>query len=901
MNLLRSAKYCLLLIAGWLVFLCAPPHFAQDKSLVVSERETAAQRWRGKKVLASRLLDDMEASGQWILNGSQTYKPKNPGATEYSRERAKDGVQSLRLKGTVRGTKAGERDFGSVSVIREFNFEDWREFNRISFWVYPQFSGMDTITLVVALHNNGEEKLSSTSPRRERLNYVQLKNNSWNQVVWEIPQLLREKVTGLEFLYRMQGQSASEGSDKFIFDFDRLELQRVEADYYEGWQVAPDRIAYSHSGYLPNSRKTALSSTLKAQTFSIVSQKTGKVVLTKPIENVRNRTGALQTMDFTEVEQLGEYYLQAGDVRTRPFRIAGDIWDSSIWKTLNFYRAERCGVEVPGVHAACHFDVRSVDGERSLIVNGGWHDAGDVSLGLVKNAESVYALLALAERLRQKADSESKLIDALRNEAKWGLKWILKTSFHNGKRAFWTTMARWTNNIDGDADDVISKASNNPFANFHAAAAEALAARVLKKSDSDIARHSLQMAKEDWQFAVDGMNAAINSGGGDDENPANSPLEIASIGVLASLELYRATGEHIYAAKALELADTIVNSQQRVETDWKTPFSGFFYTSPAKTKLLHYDHLGRDQAPIVALSELCKAFPEDGNWMKWYTSVALYSEYLKTIAQYTAPYNFLPSGIYRDDEYLQIPLRQRESFQKQIANGIKIGSGHSLRIFPVWFDFRGVYGPLLGKTKALSAAAELRDDRDSYMLADQQAQWVVGRNPFAQSTMYGEGYDFAPVFSPMSGNLVGGLPGGVMTREDADVPYFPNSAMTNYKEIGTHRSARWLWLISDLYSPNVSPSISALSVSEVVVDNNADKTVTIKLSVSGKGKHRFDLRADNLQIEEGTREVVLDNQKIHTLIWKARIKNQKAKWFLVVVPDGNINAKKEVLGANQKE
>lgn len=889
-----------------LTFCCLPAMLAQSESVdeiaVVKNEDTAAHRWLEKKVLASRLLDDMETPAKWTLNDSELYKPKNPGTVGYTRERAESGAQSLRLTGTARGAKVNSRDFGSVGVVREFDREDWSDFNRISIRVYPQLPGFQTVTLAIALHNDGEEKLAGTADKRERVNFVQLKNNSWNEIVWEIPELPRDKVTGLEFLYRMQG-TPTEASDKISFDFDRLELQCVEADYFEGWEVAPDRIAYSHSGYQPDSRKTALSSNLAVKTFSVVNQKTGKIVLTKLIENAPNRFGAMQLMDFSEIKQSGEYFIKAGNISTRPFRIAGDVWNSSVWKTLNFYRAERCGVAVAGVHAACHFDVRSVDGEKSLVVNGGWHDAGDASLGLVKNAESVYAMLSLAEKLRGRGD-DPKLISALTDEAKWGLKWILKTSFHDGKRAVWTTMARWTNNIVGDADDVASKASNNPFANFHAAAAEALAARVLQKTDAEIARESFNGAKEDWKFAVAGMNT-VKSARGDEENPANSPLETASIGVLASLELYKATNEEIYADKALELSATIVNSQKQTYTDWETPLAGFFYTDTQKTKLVHYDHLGRDQAAIIALAELCKTFPRNENWMKWYAGIALYSEYLKTISQYTAPYNFLPNGVYRDDEYLQVPERQRESYKKQIANGVKLDEHNRLRIFPVWFDFRGVYGPLLARAKALSAAADLRGDEESFQLAEQQAQWIVGRNPFAQSTMYGEGYDFAPVFSPMSGNLVGGLPGGVMTRGDADTPYFPNSAMTNYKEIGTHRSARWLWLLSDLYRPaskieKLNTSASQLKFNAAAT-TNINKTVTITIAASGTGKHRFELRADNLKLERQEREIVFNSRKTQTLIWKARVENPGAPWFIVAVPDNDINRRKEIFGINYKK
>ena len=90
-------------------------------------------------------------------------------------------------------------------------------------------------------------------------------------------------------------------------------------------------------------------------------------------------------------------------------------------------------------------------------------------------------------------------------EGRWGLTWILKTSFGDGYRDTGSVNSRRTNGIIGDFDDTIAQAHNIPFDNFTASAVEAIAARVLKQSDPRIAAYSLKMAKADWQFAVAGM------------------------------------------------------------------------------------------------------------------------------------------------------------------------------------------------------------------------------------------------------------------------------------------------------------------------------------------------------------------------------------------------------------
>jgi len=61
-------------------------------------------------------------------------------------------------------------------------------------------------------------------------------------------------------------------------------------------------------------------------------------------------------MDFSEVRQSGSFILEAGNARTRPFRIDPNVWRPTILKAINFLYAERCGMAIPGVHGVCHRD-----------------------------------------------------------------------------------------------------------------------------------------------------------------------------------------------------------------------------------------------------------------------------------------------------------------------------------------------------------------------------------------------------------------------------------------------------------------------------------------------------------------------------------------------------------------
>ena len=662
-----------------------------------------------------------------------------------------------------------------------FDAEDWTDSNRLSFWVYPHLPGFQVISLLVKLHNQGTIKVPDEYGR-EGLHYFLLKNDQWNHVVVEIAHLARDKVTGVQFIYRLQGSDV--GATKTVtFDFDRLELQRVEPDYYEGWAVALGRIAFSHTGYRPSSRKIALASGLPGKRFQLCDARTGEVVLTRdirvepPVPGMADVTVPFQMLDFTEVRKSGAYRLQVGDIVTRPFRIDSDIWDRTIEKTINFFYCERCGQAIPGVHGLCHQDWQSSHNGKRLPIHGGWHDAGDLSQGCTNTAEATTAMFRLALRLGQ---SKAALSKRLIEEGRWGLKWLLKTRYGDGFRTTWSTMDFWTDNQIGTADDVVTPAANSPSENLAAAAAEAVGVRALKRDFPEEAAAALCAAEEDWRFAM----AKVR--------PTDLPM--ASLGAVTSLELYQTTQKKEYAERAVELAEVILASQEQQEQKWNPPLRGFFYTSPHKDALLHFEHRGHHDAPAVALCRLCEALPDHTRQGKWREAVVLHGQYLLSVSKWTGPYAMIPAGIYRLDSV----GGQNQHVSEQIKSGFKVAEGVYLKRFPVWSTFRGNNGVLLSQTKALSAVARLLNDRELAELTQRQLEWVVGRNPFCQSLMYGEGYDYQPQYTAMSGDMVGSLPVGIQTRADGDAPYWSTMNCYNHKEVWVHPSARWLAILEEL-------------------------------------------------------------------------------------------------------
>ncbi|HEX3660152.1 MAG TPA: glycoside hydrolase family 9 protein, partial [Acidobacteriaceae bacterium] len=424
----------------------------------------------------------------------------------------------------------------------------------------------------------------------------------------------------------------------------------------------------------------------------------------------------------------------------------------------------------------------------------------------------------------------------------WGLNWVLKTRFGGGFRSTGQNISYWTDGIMGDADDRFGQAVNDPEWNFRVAAVEALASQVLKSSDPELARRSLATAKEDWQFAADGLTRAapVPEIYGQKDN-----LERVSFGVIASIELFKATGDPAYAREGVALGNQILASQERELQPWSVPMTGYFYTGPDRKYLFHRFHMGEEEQPIVALAGLCEALPDNPSWMKWYSAIVLHTKYYQEAgARLDAPYNVLPAGVYRvsgarvlpeSPSWRPLETASRAAFVAEVKEGLPLGGDAYLRRYPVWFQFRGNSSVLLSEAKALSVAAQLRGDIADADLAQQQAQWLIGRNPFSSSIMYGEGYDWTPLYSVRSGQMVGSIPVGIETNGIADVPYWPTQICWTYKEVWTQPAGEWIWLMRDLSGPAVLHGIVDPGSTGAVAVLNEETHLTLEAPIAANG------------------------------------------------------------------
>lgn len=812
-------KRILLLCCGALLLLPAPALRAQlDEQLRADVRETgyihrplpvredkAFETFAiTKPAVVSELLCDMERLDGWKHDGI--------GCIYITDERAREGGHSLRLSapsmpekmlgwGLGRGTCLATYDLGGA---------DWRGYNRLRFSVYPECEGARTVYLNLYLENDGEVKVPDPYGR-EGYHEINLKNNQWNDCFLEFDALDRDKVSCLKFAIEVFGRELTMG-DSLRFDVDRILLEKVaDPEPVVGWMPGRNRIIFSTTGYTPGAVKDAIIHVDgDPERFVLRDADTDAIVYSGTVRTRKERTGTYRVADFSDFRTPGRYCIQAGDVRTFPFRIHEDVWEDSAWRLVNFLFVERCGYPVPGKHGACHTDLHAVYEGKTYPLCGGWHDAGDMSQQTMQSAEISYSLLQMARTAKAKGHTD--LYNRLMEEALWGLDYVLRSRLGGGYRAMSWGTNLWTDgalDTEDDAGRREIRVHNGALENFIMAGIEADAAMTVE-NDPELAAYLARVAEEDYAFARERFaefgyaELRMTRDGGHAKMASESQYH-ANMSWAASM-LYRLTGKKEYAQQAVEAIGLTLDCQQAGPVG-DTGIGGFFYRNRKRNTTVHYNHQSRDYAYMEALEALCETQPEHPDFARWIRSMQLFGEYLKALMPFVAPYGMLPSGVYHIDEVKdsadfytwQVGIRSGadDDYAEMLRNGVQLDSEYYLRVFPVWFSFKGNTAVNLATGKAAAICARRLGDEELRRIAERQLGWVVGYNPFGQSLIYGEGSNWCQLYNALPGETVGEIPVGMQSRYNGDEPYWPQFNTATYKEVWGGTAVRWLMLISE--------------------------------------------------------------------------------------------------------
>jgi hypothetical protein len=753
--------------------------------LPLDKSGSAEARMLKKTVALRRSLTDIA----WETSGSGSI------------EKSKDGWI---IKAPVRVEPDSPMDhyssYGFFKAALVVPGEDWRAYNRVACRVRPNCDGQFSPHLLMLFRNDGETKIPDIY-YREGQHVLNLKNHEWNDCVWEMPDMPRDKVTELAFEAGSYGGERM-GSEILSFEICDMRLESVEnPDVALGWQGATGSISYSTSGYWGKGKKTAVAHGLEGE-FKLLNLD-GNAVYQGQLAKIENEKGSFALADFTDFLDHGLYRIQIKDVMTKPFSICEHVFEEAAWKALNFVFAERCGYPILGGHLYCHGDLVAEHEGKRIIYNGGWHDAGDLSQQTLQTGEVAQALLELAE-----AVTDSSLCHRLVEEACWGLDFVLRTRFGDGYRAFSAGACRWTNGFMGDNDDEKVRCHNRSFDNWLLSGVEAYAGLCLAKVQPDLSWICLNAARQDYDFAKARFDAVGMENCVQMEHTYNASLSQYYAVAGWSAALLSKAGFAGYKEDAIDLVAKMLSCQDRGEAGLE--FQGFFYRDETKSHIVHFNHQSREHLFAQTLRAMLDAFPEEQERAKWEEGLRSYGSYVKAMYSYSAPYGMLPAGLHHSSEVDDMKTfsllhvattyeADRENYKMQLEAGVQLGRGYCIRQFPVWFSFRGNTAVQLSFAKAAAIAANSLNDQELLDIARDQIYWTSGKNPFQQSLMYGEGDNYAQQYAALCGETMGEMPVGIQTRGNEDAPYWPMANNATYKEIWMSSVGHWMRLLAEVF------------------------------------------------------------------------------------------------------
>ncbi|WP_407332173.1 glycoside hydrolase family 9 protein [Enterovibrio sp. 27052020O] len=331
----------------------------------------------------------------------------------------------------------------------------------------------------------------------------------------------------------------------------------------------------NHIGYERLGNKTALilaKHTMSASHADIVDCQTGQSVMQLPVGACGSvdqwHTGDVYRLDFTALDQSGEFCIKVGDIMSPAFSIAdGILFDRTFSDVIHYFKSQRC----TGTFDQHDRTAPLLGSDRRLDVRGGWYDAsGDVSkyfshlsyanyLNPQQIPMVVWNMLHALETLNSELAPFSQT--RLHDEALFGADFLVR--MHDADGYFYLTVFdKWSK--DPAQREVcayetqLGKKTQDYQAGFRqgagvAIAALATAARLGVNGDYDIATY--QNVAETGYWHLKENNAAYLDDGC--ENTIDFYCAL-----LATTELFKLTASPSYLEEAYYWASRLAEQQQ---------------------------------------------------------------------------------------------------------------------------------------------------------------------------------------------------------------------------------------------------------------------------------------------------------------------------------------------------
>ncbi|MFY1701456.1 glycoside hydrolase family 9 protein [Micromonospora sp. WMMA1923] len=387
-----------------------------------------------------------------------------------------------------------------------------------------------------------------------------------------------------QLIFQIGGSAAAQ-----TFCLDNVSLRGGEAPEPYEPDTGP-RVRVNQVGYLPGGPKNAtiVTAATEALPWQLTSA-TGAVLASgrSTPRGVDEASGQnVHSVDFSAYRTAGTGLTLVADGETsHPFDISGTVYDQLRSDSLQFFYAQRSGIEIDGdligeeyARPAGHLGVAPNQGDVDvpcqarvcdyrLDVRGGWYDAGDHGKYVVNGGLATYQLLNTFERTKTAAtaDGGAALGDnTLRvpergngtpdilDEARWELEFLLRMQVPTGKPLAGMVHHKihdrnWTGLPLDPADDPEPRELHPPStaATLNMAATAAQCARLFAPYDAAFATRCGTAARTAYAAAKANparyASPADSTGGG-----AYDDSVVTDEFYWAAAELYLTTGEQKY-------------------------------------------------------------------------------------------------------------------------------------------------------------------------------------------------------------------------------------------------------------------------------------------------------------------------------------------------------------------
>ncbi len=573
------------------------------------------------------------------------------------------------------------------------------------------------------------------------------------------------------------------GTLAFLPLIGRAQQGPPEVDPVEKMTAPPTpTIALNHLGFRPHVGKKTLvvrlTGAARPKTFGVRDVAEYNTFRRYPLVETRSDFGPCVTGSFTDLERPALYQVRVGDELSIQFAVHDDVWRRTIPKAVGYYRYQRCGVEVPGVHPACHLDdARRRDTGEHVDVVGGWHDAGDLRKWMEVTMLNGVALLNLYRNNPEPRPADPTR-EQLLEEVRYGNRYFLKMQDKDGK--MWADAAggvngdnsdnHWTDNIVGTADDRYINPAKRTGTAAVFATLQGLVGQCYAATDPDYAQRCLEAGIRAWRAFPE---------------PATATDDVAWW-TLAACELYRATHDKEFQEHAYLLGRDLMKRQNTSFLAGQREVRGFWMNGDQP-----YMDIPNSALPPLALLELHATFPDAPDRSKWLDAVRLHlDEYVLPMSERNA-YHIIPLGMF-------IGSPTPETY-RPLAGNLTYRYFHPVRKQYWW---QGANCHLGSNALVLARAYKLTQKREYVDLAYRQLEWIMGANPFAACMMTGEGmrnpYPHSRFIGLIPGGIMNGIAGNVRNEPVLDMHYHLD------------------WRTCEYWSPHVAFYIWANSVLETV-------------------------------------------------------------------------------------